>query len=98
MIGLMLEGAGQQFLCGLFEGFSVHVLSADGDFLGAPHIFAKVGNTEAAFVLSVAPFGMNDLRINEDEFGVWIFLEGYIDDSDAAGDTDLRCGQTDAMG
>src|SRR5580698_28175 len=74
------------------------VLGADGDFARTANIFAEVGNAEAAFALGVAALGMNDYGIDEDEPGVGIFLEGDVDDSDAAGDADLRGGQADAVG
>jgi hypothetical protein len=43
-------------------------------------------------------FGMNDFRIDEDEFGVGIFLEGDVDDSNAASNADLRGGKSDSVG
>ena len=66
--------------------------------LGRADILAEIGDAEAAFALSVAAFGVNDFGINENEFGVGILLEGDVDDGDAAGDADLRGGQTDAVG
>ena len=66
--------------------------------LGRAHILAEIGDAEAAFALRVAAFGVNDFGIDEDEFGLGIFLEGDVDDRDAAGDADLRRGQSRRRG
>ena len=98
MIGLVQEGAGEQFFAGLFEQFSVHVLGANGHFVRARYVLAELWNAQAAFVLDVLALGVNDFGIDENELGVGIFFESYIDDGDAPRNADLRGGQADALG
>src|SRR5271169_1060950 len=64
MIGFVEEGAGEKFFSGSFVDFAAGVLRADGDFAGATHILAKLGNAEAAFALGMLAFGVNDFRVD----------------------------------
>ena len=90
VIGFVEEGAGKQFFSGFLVDLAVNVLGADGDFVRASDVLAEVGDAEASFALRVVALGVNDFGIDEDELGVWIFLEGDVDDGDAAADADLR--------
>jgi hypothetical protein len=81
MVGLMQERAGQQFLAGFFVPFSIHVLGADGDLVGAGHVFAKIGDAEAALTLRLFTFSVNDLGIGEHQLLARIFFEADVDDS-----------------
>ena len=47
---------------------------------------------------SLAAFGMNDLRIDQDDLGFGIFLEGTSITAMRLADADLRRRQADAMG
>jgi hypothetical protein len=40
---------------------------------------------------------VNNLRINEDEFGVRVLFESYVDHGDAARDANLGRGEADAV-
>src|SRR5256885_4053158 len=97
MIGLMQKGAGEQVFSSFFVGLAVRVLSSNCNFVRTGDVLAEIGDAEASFALSVAAFGVNDFRIDEDKLGFGIFLEGDVDDGDAAADADLRSGQSDAM-
>src|SRR5580693_8181021 len=90
VIGFVLEGASQQVVADLLEDLPSQILGADGNHLGARHVFTEIGDTETAFTLGVAAFLVNDFRINKDEFGVRILFESDINYRDAARDTDLR--------
>src|SRR5580658_5769009 len=98
VIGFMLEGAGQQIVADFLEDLSSQILGADGNHLGARHVFTEIRDTETAFALGVAALLVNDFGIDEDEFGVRILFEGDVNDGDAARDTDLRRGQAHAAG
>ncbi len=98
VIGLVQESAGQQFFTGFFEDLAVNVLGADRDVAGTSNIFAEIGDAEASFTLGVAAFGVNDFGINEDEFGLGILFECDVDDRNAAGNADLRSGQSRLRG
>ena len=67
------------------------VLGANADRPGAGDILTKIGNAETAFALLEASFGVNDFRVNQCELGLGIFLEGHVDDRNAARDANLRC-------
>jgi hypothetical protein len=90
MIGFVLKGAGQQILASLFEKLPVQVLGSDGDYFGAIHILAEVGNAEASFALRVAAFLVNDLGIHEDDLRVGVLFKGYVHDGDAKRNANLR--------
>ena len=74
MVGFVEEGASQEFLAGFLVPFAVHVLGADGHDVGAGHVFAKVGDAEAAFALSLLAFGVDDLGVGKDQFFARDFL------------------------
>lgn len=97
VVCFVLKGAGQKFFASFFEDISFSVLGADGDGFRARHVFAKVGDAEAAFALGMFTGGVDDFRVDEDKLGVGIFFEGDVDDGDAPGDSDLRSGQADAV-
>ena len=42
--------------------------------------------------------GVDDFGIDQDEFRLGIFFEGYVDDGNAAADADLRGGEADTVG
>jgi hypothetical protein len=98
VIGFVQKGAGQQLFSRFFVDLAVNILGADSDFVGTSDVLAEIGDAEASFTLSVTPFSVNDFRINENEFGVGLLLEGDVDDGDASGDADLRGGQADSVG
>ena len=45
----------------------------------------------------MSALGVDDLRIDQHDLGLGIFLEGDVDDGDALADADLRSGQAHAM-
>src|SRR5579864_6438278 len=98
MIGLVQKSASEQLLAGFFKDLAMNVLCTDGNFVGAGDVFAEVGDAEASFTLSMFAIRVNDFRIDKDEFGVGIFLEGDVDDSNAAANADLRGGKPDSVG
>ena len=61
------------------------------------HFLAELRDAEAAFVGSLPAFGVNDLRIDEHDLRLGIFLECDIDDRDALANADLRSCQPDAV-
>src|SRR5438270_9733967 len=65
VIGFVEKGASEEVVAGLLEPFAVNVLGADGDFARAGDGLAEFGNAEAAFILAVPAFGVDDLRIAE---------------------------------
>src|SRR5574341_1339255 len=97
VVGLMQEGSGQQLFAGALEGFSVDVLGAHGDAVGARHLLAELGQAEAAFVGALVAFLVDDLGIDEHDLLRRIFLEGDIYDGNAFGDTDLWRSQAEAV-
>src|SRR5579859_7116264 len=98
VIGFVKQGAGEKFFPGFFKNVAAGVLGADGDFVGARHILAELGNAEAAFALGVLAFSVDDFGIDQNELGFGIFLEGNVDDGNAASDADLRGGEADTVG
>jgi hypothetical protein len=97
MIGFMEESSGKQVLAGLFVELPIHVLSADGDDPGPGDGLAKFRNAEAAFVLALPSFSVNDLGIGKNEFRVGIFFECDIDYGESLRDTDLWGGESYTM-
>jgi len=97
MIGLVEEGAGEEFLSGFLEDFSVNILGANSDFVGASDVLAEVGDAETSFTLRMLAFGVNDFGVDEDEFGLGVFFEGDVDNGDAASNADLRGSEADAV-
>src|SRR5579859_2566841 len=98
MIGLVQKSASEQLLAGFLKDFAVNILRADRNFIGSRDVFAEIRNAETAFALSVFARSVNDFRIDQDEFGVGVFMEGDIDDSNAAPNADLRGGKPDTVG
>src|SRR6516165_4462151 len=43
------------------------------------------------------PFDVNDLRVDQHDFGLGVFLEGHVDHRDSLADADLRSGQPDSV-
>src|SRR5215831_14121029 len=76
MIGLMQQGASQQFFAGHLEGLALEVLRARGDFACPSDLFAKLRDAQAALVRGEAAFDMNDLRVDQHDLGIGIFLRG----------------------
>src|SRR5260221_1683814 len=97
VVGFVAEGARQQFFARVFEKFAFCVLRPHGYFLRPGYVFAKFRNAEAAFVLRDAALGVNDLRIDENEFLLWVFLERDINDRNAPSNTDLGCGEANSV-
>ena len=58
----MQKGARQQVLAGLFEGLALDVLRAHGDAFAAPHLLAKTGDAQAAFLAHLLALDVQDLR------------------------------------
>ena len=97
MIGFVEKGARQQLFSRLLVELAIHILSANGNFARARDVLAKFGNAQAAFVLRVTAFGVDDLGIRQHQLGFRIFFEGHVDDRQALGDADLRRSQADAV-
>src|SRR5579864_763825 len=98
VIGFVKKGASQEFLTRFLVKLTIDVLSANRDLIWPRYIFTEVRNAQTSFALSVFAFGMNNLRVDQDQFGVRILFEGYVDDRDAAADTNLRRRETHAVG
>jgi len=74
-----------------------HLMVHDGDEVHAGDVLAKIRDAEAPFALRLAAFHVNNLRINQNQLRVRIFLECHVDDCDALRDTDLRRCQPNAV-
>src|SRR5208337_5360897 len=57
---------------------------------------AKFGDAQAAFAAPLPPLFVNDYRVDQDQLGAGIFLEGYIHDGNSLRNADLRSRQPDA--
>src|SRR5215470_963365 len=97
MVSLMKEGAGQQFLASLFIKMSIHVLGANRDLAWSGDRLAELGNAQAAFILGMAAFGVNNLGIGKHQLGIRVFLESHIDNGETFRNADLRSRQPNAM-
>src|SRR5437667_11470362 len=97
VISLMEKGAGEQVVAGFLKPISVRVLSAHRSLAGTRDGFAKSGNAEAAFILFVLSFSVNDLGIHQHQLRLRILFESYIDDGKSLGNTDLRRCQADSV-
>src|SRR4051812_5615726 len=97
VIDLVLERAREQIIAGFLVPLAFDVLRADGRGPGAAYIFAKLWNAEAAFGLRQFAIELSDLRIDEHQLRIGIFLERDVNDSNAFGDTDLRRRKPDAV-
>src|SRR5262249_34189994 len=98
MIGFVEKGAGQKFFSGFLVDVSVNILGTDRNLVRARDVFAEVGNAKASLALSVLAFGMNNFRIDQNEFGFGILFEAHVDYGDTASDADLRGGKADPVG
>src|SRR5438105_15695200 len=98
VISLLEKGADENVVAGFLKPISVRVLSAHRSLAGTRDRFAKSGNAEAAFILFVLSFSVNDLGIHQHQLRLGILFESYIDDCQSLGNTDLRRRQTHSMG
>src|SRR5260370_17382659 len=96
VIGLVQEGARQQLFSGVLEKLSAQILRAYRNGLGARDLLAKFGNAQAAFAAPLAALFANDYRIDQNQLGARVFLEGHIDDGDSLRNADLRSCQANA--
>src|SRR5262249_55660621 len=97
VVGFMEKGAGQKLFSGVLEPLAFDVLCADGRLKGALHVSAEVRKAQAALIVDLRTFLMNDLRVDQHDLAVRIFLERNIYNSDAARDADLRRGESNAV-
>src|ERR1019366_4136608 len=97
MVGFVHQRARQQFLSAHLDGLAFHVLCARRNRAWPRHLLAEFGQTQAAFVGSETPFGVDDLGIDQHDLGARIFLEADVDHRNALADADLRRCQTDAV-
>src|SRR5215469_2484126 len=98
VIGFVKQGSRQQLLAGDFERLALEILGAGGDFARTSNLFPKLGDAQASFVRCDPPFDVNDLRIDQHDLGVGVFLEGHVDHSNSLADANLRGSQSDAVG
>src|SRR5438046_1618397 len=97
VIGFVEKSAGKQVVADFLKPISVRVLSAHRSLAGTRDRFAKSGNAEAAFILFVLSFSVNDLGIHQHQLRLRILFESYIDDGKSLGNTDLRRRQTHSV-
>src|SRR5664279_398027 len=97
VVGLMQQGTCQQLFAGHLKAFALQVLGPSGDFPRTCDFLAKLRQTQASFVGGDPAFHVNNFRIDQHDLGLWIFLEGDVDDRDAFADADLRRGQAHAV-
>src|SRR6266545_6425970 len=98
MISFVQEGSGQQFLASLFVEVPIHVLRANGDLTRTRDRFTKFRNTQAALILAVTPFRVNDLGVGKYQLSFGILLERHVNDREAFRDADLRSSQSHTVG
>ena len=98
VIGLVLEGARQQILAGLFKRLALGILRADGDAFGAPHLLAETGNAQAALFAHLLAFDLDDGGVDQDQLVFRPFAVRDIDDGNLPRKADLRRGQAHALG
>ena len=63
MIRFVQEGTGQQLFPGFLEKIAAYILGTNGHFSWSCDRLTKFRNAQAALILSLAAFGVNDLRI-----------------------------------
>src|SRR5581483_533458 len=97
MISFVQECSRQEFLARPLVEFAADILRANRDLARAGYGLAEVRNAEAAFVLRVMSFAMNDLGVNQDELRAGILLEGDIDDRQTLGNANLGCRESHTM-
>ena len=98
MVGLVLDGAGGQFVDGDLEPLAFEVECLDDDFLGPADIAVELGEREAAFFAGLGSFAADDLGVDEDD--LFVFLGDFarkVDDEQAQGEADLVGGQANAF-
>ncbi len=113
VVGFVLEGAGEKAVG--FEGDMASVKEGEvgGDLGGAVHLFAEVGDAEAAFKVDIAAAAEVEFRVDEDEghpvvescflavdpeVGAGVLGAGDVNDGELDGDGDLGRGEADAVG
>src|SRR5215475_13760603 len=93
VVDLMAEGASEIILGFHFEPFAFGVLGFHGDELRTDNIAAKAWNREATLFFALFAFGVDDFRIDENDFGFGILAGGDIDYGDANALANLRGSQ-----
>src|SRR5690348_5199457 len=97
VVDFMAKGAGEEAFALHFKFLAGGVLGADGDIQGAQDISAKTRDGEAALLLALLAFGVENYGIGEDELGFGIFARRNIDDGQIQIEANLRGGQADAL-
>src|SRR5229473_3107033 len=97
VIDLVAESARQEIFTANFKLLALRILRAHRDELRANDVAAEAGNREAAFLFADFAFGVDDLRIRENDFGFGILAAGDVDDGETQAQADLRRGQADTL-
>src|SRR6202158_2451558 len=91
----MQEGPRQQFFSGVLEKLAAQILRAYRHGFSARDLLAKFGDAQAAFGAALSAFFANDYRIDQDQLGAGVFLEGQFHDGDSFRNADLRSRQAE---
>src|SRR4051812_15299626 len=97
VIRLVLEGSGQQTVCGQLEPLAFGVLRTNCRLVRPGDLLAKPWDGEAPFLAGLRSFAADNLGIDHDEPGRGVFARRGVDDGDAPADADLRRGESDAL-
>src|SRR5581483_7375281 len=76
----------------------MYVLGAHRDLARARYRLAEFGDAEAALILAVPSFDVDDLRVHQNEFRVGILFEGDVDDRQPLRNADLGGRQANTVG
>ena len=76
MVDLVLHGAGEEFFAFGFEPVAIDVLCSDFNPCRAFHLFADLGEAQAAFFFELAAAAVDDLGVDEGlSFSSGLFLK-----------------------
>src|SRR5690348_1106518 len=97
VVDFMAEGAGEKTFTFHLKFLAGGVLGADGDVERTQNISAKTRDGEAALLLALLAFGVENDGIGEDELGFGIFARSDVDDGQIQIEANLRGGKADAL-
>ena len=93
----MAKRARQEVFAAHLERLPLRVLRAQGYEVRPHHVAAEPGDREAALLLALFAFRVDDFRIGKNNFRFGILSGGHVHDGDTHAQSDLRRGQPDSL-
>ncbi len=97
VVDLVAKRTRQEVFAAHLERLPLRVLRAQGYKVRPHHVAAEPGDREAALLLALFAFRVDDFRIGKNNFRFGIFSGGHVHDGDPQAQPDLRRGQTDSL-